>query len=85
VLFGLWSHEPAEALGSVAVPVQFFVADSGDDARRQQRRSAIESLISTTGSNVEAVWFEGAHHDVHAQRPEEVSDALVSFAQRHST
>lgn len=85
VLFGLWSHEPSEALGNVAVPVQFFVADSGDDARRQQRRSAIESLISATGSNVEAVWFEGAHHDVHAQRPEEVSNALVSFAQRHST
>ena len=85
VLAGLWSHEPAEALRKVAVPVRFFVADSGDDARRQQRRLAIDSLISTVGSGVDAKWFEGAHHDVHAQRPDDISDALAAFAKQHST
>lgn len=84
VLFGLWNHEPAEALKNVTVPVRFFVADSGDNARRRQRRSAIESLMATVGSGVDAVWFEGAHHDVHAQRPRDVSEALAAFAQQHS-
>lgn len=85
VLAGLWNHEPSVVLENVTVPVRFFVADSGDEARRQQRRFAIESLVAAAGSGVDAVWFEGAHHDVHAQRPDEVSEALGAFAQHIST
>ena len=80
VLAGLWRHEPREALVNVDVPVRFFVADSGDDDRRRQRRLAIESLMASTGSSVDAIWFEGAHHDVHAQRPADVAAALQAFA-----
>ena len=84
VLAGLWRHEPADALLRTTAPVRFFVADSGDADRRAQRRSAIDALVVQGGSRVDAVWFEGAHHDVHAQRPDDVTAALLEFAGHHS-
>ena len=84
VLAGLWRHEPADALLRTTAPVRFFVADSGDADRRAQRRSAIDALVVQGGSRVDAVWFEGAHHDVHAQRPDDVTAALLEFAGLHS-
>ncbi|MEC6987860.1 MAG: hypothetical protein VXW98_03440, partial [Actinomycetota bacterium] len=65
-------------------PVRFFVADGGDTDRRAQRRSAIDALVAQGGTYVDAVWFEGAHHDVHAQRPDDVTAALLEFAGHHS-
>ena len=85
VLAGLWRHEPQDALVNVDVPVRFFVADSGDEERRRQRRLAIESLMESTRSSVDAIWFEGAHHDVHAQRPADVETALQTFAEHCSS
>ena len=84
VLAGLWRHEPADALSRTTAPVRFFVADSGDTYRRAQHRSAIDALVVQGGSRVDAVWFEGAHHDVHAQRPDDVTAALLEFAGHHS-
>ena len=84
VLAGLWRHEPADALLRTTAPVRFFVADSGDADRRAQRRSTIDALVAQGGTQVDAVWFEGAHHDVHAQRPDDVTAALLEFAGHHS-
>ncbi len=81
VLRGLWEHDPLAALADVMVPVRFLVADSGEASWSNSRRAGVAAAVSATPAG-DAVWFPGAHHDVHAQRPEEVTSVLVDLAAR---
>lgn len=74
ILRSLWEHEPDSAAADIRVPI-LVVAVGRDQPGREKRVDAFARVAG--GARV--VWFE-AEHDVHAQRPVEVADLLVEFA-----
>jgi pimeloyl-ACP methyl ester carboxylesterase len=71
-------------MADVDVPISFLVADSGEAAWSRSRHAAVEAAIAAS-VDADAVWFPGAHHDVHAQRPDDVTAALLALAARART
>ncbi len=84
VLLGLWEHDSVNTLRAVRCPVQFFIAENGDDERRLMRRSMVNAFRAQAQTPCDVVWFPDAHHDVHAQRPDDVTAALQHFASAHN-
>jgi pimeloyl-ACP methyl ester carboxylesterase len=76
VLRGLWEHDPVERLASVASPVLFVVADTGDVNWTHSKEEAVERAATVHPAS-QVVWFRPAHHDVHAQRPADVAAAML--------
>lgn len=77
VLRGLWEHEPSTRYADVDVPV-LVIAAAGSDADRERKEPAVAEAIDSLPDG-RAVWFQPAHHDVHAQKPVEVADTLSDF------
>jgi pimeloyl-ACP methyl ester carboxylesterase len=71
IIEAMWSEPPTQHFASMAVPVLFLVAS-------ERMRPGVEAALAALPDG-DAMWFEGAHHDVHAQHPELVADALVRF------
>ena len=71
VLRGLWEHSPARLFPGIVRPVLFVVVDDGADWI-SSKRDAIDQALRLVATG-RAVWFPGAHHDVHAQHPREVA------------
>lgn len=78
VLRGLWEHEPSTRYREIDVPV-LIIAAAGTAADRERKTPAVQEAVETLPIGG-AVWFEPAHHDVHAQKPGEVAAVLRSFA-----
>ncbi len=79
VLHGLWSHDPWPAIDRAPVPMQFLMASSGDDdigRTRLERRLAEATLRA--GSSRRVRWFLDGHHDLHAQQPQAIGQALLA-------
>jgi pimeloyl-ACP methyl ester carboxylesterase len=74
ILRFLWDHDPDELSQRVVQPV-LVIAASGGVASDQSKVAAFTDRLQS-GS---VVWMD-AHHDVHAQRPDDVGDLLVDFA-----
>jgi pimeloyl-ACP methyl ester carboxylesterase len=53
------------------VPVLFIGAS-------ERMRGAIDAAVDVLPDG-RSIWFEGAHHDVHAQRPVDVADAIAGM------
>lgn len=73
VLRGMWDYEPLGRYPLVSAPVLIIQADTGhgtDD--KEVAVAATEEALTTSRTE----WFRPAHHDVHAQHPDEVSDLL---------
>jgi pimeloyl-ACP methyl ester carboxylesterase len=83
VLHGLWRHDPNLVYPRVSVPVLLVGArnDRGDHARAVTREHRVEAALGSL-PRAEAAWFEGADHDIHAQRPDELAEAMVGFTER---
>ncbi len=77
VLHGLWEHEPSSRYATIENPV-LIVAAAGDAAERDRTSPAVDEAIAGLRQG-RAVWFQPAHHDVHAQKPAEVAAALLDF------
>ncbi len=78
VLRGLWEHRPSERFPDLTVPVLLAPVDGGDtDWTRRKRRDveAAAAVIPDAGVR----WFVG-DHDIHAQRPDELSSVMHEFA-----
>jgi len=71
IIEAMWHEPPTPHFASMEVPVLFLVAT-------ERMRPGVERALAAL-PNGDAVWFEGAHHDVHAQHPDLVADALVRF------
>ncbi len=73
VLRGMWDYEPVVRYREVSMPVLIIQADSGDttEAKEAAVAAATEALATSRTE-----WFRPAHHDVHAQHPEPVSELL---------
>ena len=75
VLRGLWEHSPARICPTISVPVLLVTADTGNAGWSASKVAAVEAAL-TVIRQCRAEWFHGAHHDVHAQHPEEVAALL---------
>jgi pimeloyl-ACP methyl ester carboxylesterase len=76
VLRGLWDHHPSDRFPRLTVPVLLVPVD-GDpgDADATRRKHADIDAAADAIANVRVCWFIG-HHDIHAQRPDEVADVM---------
>jgi pimeloyl-ACP methyl ester carboxylesterase len=75
VLRGLWEHRPTTRFATLAVPVLFCPADSGEVAWTHDKEAALaraESLLA----RARTVWFRPADHDLHAQHPVRFAEVL---------
>ena len=75
VLRGLWEHQPSSRYPDVRVPALLIGADTGDVAWSHSKHEAVDHALAALPRG-RAVWFSPAHHDVHAQHPDEVGDLL---------
>jgi pimeloyl-ACP methyl ester carboxylesterase len=76
ILTAMWQHPPSIRWPNIRIPVLLLMASK----RMKQGVKAAQALLA----DVEVVWFEGADHDLHAQKPEEVADHLTRFLTRIS-
>jgi pimeloyl-ACP methyl ester carboxylesterase len=77
VLKGLWDHSPRDRFPQIETPVLWFPADGGQVRWTADKKAGIDEAISML-SRSRAHWFAPAHHDVHAQQPEAVTNALLN-------
>jgi pimeloyl-ACP methyl ester carboxylesterase len=75
VLRGLWEHSPASICSTITAPVLIVTADTSNANWSDSKVAAVESAL-TVLPRCRAEWFHAAHHDVHAQHPEEVASLL---------
>ena len=71
IIEAMWHDPPTELFPKVEVPALFLMAS-------ERMRDGVDAALDVLPDG-RAVWFEGAHHDVHAQRPAEVAEHLVSM------
>lgn len=79
VLRGLWEHQPSSRYPDIDVPTLLIGADNGDVAWSHSKQDAIERAIAAL-PRARSAWFSPAHHDVHAQHPDDVGDLLHQAA-----
>jgi pimeloyl-ACP methyl ester carboxylesterase len=78
VLRGLWEHHPSERLADLSVPVLLAPVDGGDMDWSRRKRRDVEAATAMI-PDVRVRWFVG-DHDIHAQRPDELSSVMHEFA-----
>lgn len=74
IIEAMWHQPPTELFPVIDVPVRFLVAST-------RMRPAVEAAVAALPDG-DAAWFEGADHDVHAQRPVEVAEMLLALWER---
>jgi pimeloyl-ACP methyl ester carboxylesterase len=77
VLRGLWDHTPRKRFPHITTPVLWFPADSGQVKWTEDKRAGVDEAVGLLAHS-RAHWFAPAHHDVHAQQPEAVTNALLA-------
>jgi len=78
VLRGLWEHHPSERFPDLGVPVLLAPVDGGDTDWTRRKRRDVEAATAMI-PDVRVRWFVG-DHDIHAQRPDELSSVMHEFA-----
>jgi pimeloyl-ACP methyl ester carboxylesterase len=76
ILRGLWEHHPPAVYPLVDVPVLLVPADTGDPDWTARKRRDVAAAIAAL-PNARVRWFTG-DHDIHAQRPGELADAMTT-------
>jgi pimeloyl-ACP methyl ester carboxylesterase len=74
ILRAMWEHDPDPVAAALEVPV-WVVAVGEDDPEKASR---VETFAAGLRRG-RVIWIDG-HHDVHAEQPEKVVDALVDLA-----
>jgi len=77
ILRSLWEHRPSTRYATLDASTLLVLADTGDEARTAAKRRA-EEAARAVAPRLRCRWFSPAHHDVHAQFPEQVADLLIS-------
>jgi pimeloyl-ACP methyl ester carboxylesterase len=78
ILRGLWEHHPSDLYARVTAPVLLLPVDTSDASWTDRKRGEVAAALAGL-PNARARWFEG-DHDIHAQRPAEVADAMATAA-----
>jgi pimeloyl-ACP methyl ester carboxylesterase len=78
ILRAMWGTRPADSFDRIAVPVLLLPAESPGATSdwSRDKRGAVEAAASSL-ADATVRWFSPADHDVHAQHPRAVADALV--------
>lgn len=71
IVEAMWHQPPTELFPKVDVPVLFLVAS-------QRMGPGVERAVDVLKDG-RSVFFEDAHHDVHAQKPVEVAEQLIGM------
>lgn len=71
IIEAMWHDPPTELHPKIETPVLFLMAS-------ERMRSGVNRALDALPDG-RVVWFEGAHHDVHAQRPAEVAGHLIGM------
>jgi pimeloyl-ACP methyl ester carboxylesterase len=81
VLRGLWEHDPTLVYPRITAPVLLVGARNGrdDHARAVAREDRLDAAVRGL-SSAQVAWFDGADHDIHAQRPAELAATMLAFA-----
>ena len=74
VLRGLWEHRPSERWPGLGAPVLLVPVDGGDTDWTWRKRRDVE-MAAAVIPIARVRWFTG-DHDIHAQRPAEVSSVM---------
>jgi pimeloyl-ACP methyl ester carboxylesterase len=77
ILRALWDQQPSLLFEDVKTPTLIALADSGPEQRRITRAEEAERLEATR-DHVKVRRFIGAAHDIHVDRPDELSDWILS-------
>lgn len=79
ILRQLWEHRPSALFPEVTVPV--LLVPVGDDhapsAWAERKRDQV-AAADTALARSEVVWFDGHDHDVHAEDPVAVAEAMLA-------
>jgi pimeloyl-ACP methyl ester carboxylesterase len=80
ILRGLWEHDPHAAYPRIRVPVVLAPArnDRTAHGRAITRAHHVEAALREI-PDARVVWFEGADHDIHAQRPVDLAALLMTL------
>ncbi len=74
VLRGLWDHHPSERYADITVPALLLPVSGGEADWARRKRREVEAAAGSI-PNARVRWFTG-DHDIHAQRPAEVSSVI---------
>ena len=75
ILEAMWSRSPLETAARVEVPVLLLPA-TGAATPGEEETGPVDALAARL-RHCTVHWATGAHHDVHAQRPDEVARVLL--------
>jgi pimeloyl-ACP methyl ester carboxylesterase len=80
VLRGLWEHHPSQAYPRIAIPAVLAPArsDNADHGRTVVQARQVEAALEALAQG-RVAWFDGADHDIHAQRPVELARLLLEI------
>lgn len=79
ILDAMWRQRPIDQLTELVVPVLLLMADDGTDSSWvQDKRAAVDAAVAVA-RQTQVRWFTPADHDVHAQFPDQVAEAIDQF------
>lgn len=83
IVRAMWERRPSDLYPLITTPVLLMPADSPGAAQEwsiAKRKGIVEALASLPKAEVR--WFSPADHDIHAQYPRQVAEALLEAAPR---
>lgn len=76
ILRAMWDYSPTKLYGSVREPVLITAPVEADPDRARRRAESVErARVSLARAKVR--WFEDSVHDIHIQRPDELSQEIL--------
>lgn len=79
ILEAMWRQRPIDQLTELVVPVLLLMADDGTDSSWvKDKRAAVDAAVAVA-RQTQVRWFTPADHDVHAQFPDQVAEAIDQF------
>jgi pimeloyl-ACP methyl ester carboxylesterase len=79
ILRAMWEQDTMSLWRSLRVPALVIPVDGGENDWTKAKRAGAEAAVASAGSNGTPVlvrWFTG-DHDVHAQHPAELAEAML--------
>ncbi len=75
ILAALWDHRPSTRYPHLEVPLLLAPADTGDQGWTDAKRAEVAAAASSA-PRVRVRWFSPSDHDIHAQHPAELAQAV---------
>jgi pimeloyl-ACP methyl ester carboxylesterase len=80
ILRAMWGQKTSDLWRALRVPALIVPVDGGENDWTKSKRAGAEAALAATRANAvlaRVVWFAG-DHDIHAQRPAELTEAILS-------